>query len=188
VVLDVDRTLVIGGGGFGSSGASAEVLALDGDAGLPAGCCPPITRDVVAGAEFDARGLDVPEGGRVEAVINLLAPSSTDPPVSIRAFIYHSSGGEETVDVPLPAGCSPYGAPEEVTAPEVVAPLPSSEASSETTGPPIDEPAMATCELVFPLPQTDSANLSFLITYVGAPPINADQVSVSFRVADEDDE
>jgi hypothetical protein len=47
---------------------------------------------------------------------------------------------------------------------------------------------MVSCELVVPLGQTDSAALTVYLSYVGPPPITADQVTVSFRVADEDDE
>jgi hypothetical protein len=173
VVLDANRILVIGDYGR-SSAASAEVLALDGDDGLPAGCCPPATRDVEVSAAFDAGDLEVPEGGRVEAVINVAAqPARTDPPVSIRALIHIPPEGG-TVDVPLPSGCSPY------TAPEIFAPP-----GAVTTDP---GPTIASCELVVPLGQTDSAALTVYLSYVGPPPINADQVTVSFRVADEDDE
>jgi hypothetical protein len=169
VVLDANRILVIG-----DYAGSAEVLALDGDAGLPAGCCPPATRDVVVDAAFDAGDLEVPEGGRVEAVINVAANQSrTDPPVSIRALIHIPSEGG-MVDVPLPSGCSPY------TAPEVFAPP-----GAVTTDP---GDATVSCELVVPLGQTDSAALTVFLSYVGPPPITADQVTVSFRVADEDDE
>ena len=47
---------------------------------------------------------------------------------------------------------------------------------------------IASCELVVPLGQTDFAALTVYLSYVGPPPIDADQVTVSFRVADEDDE
>jgi hypothetical protein len=174
VVLDANRILVIGGGSGPLSSSSAEVLALDGDAGLPAGCCPPVIRDVEVSAAFDAGDLDVPEGGRVEAVITVAANQSrTDPPVSIQADIHSATEGG-TVDVPLPSGCSPYTAPDVFAPPGAVTTDPGSEAVS--------------CELVVPLGETDSAELTVFLSYVGPPPIDADQVTVSFRVADDNDD
>lgn len=90
------------------------MLALDGDAGLPAGCCPPATRDVEVYAELDLRSLEVPAGDHVEAVIHVRAQPSETRPVSIRALT-HSDW--VTVDVPVPAGCSPYVVPDVVVMP-----------------------------------------------------------------------
>jgi hypothetical protein len=169
-VLDSDRILVIGDSpdGLSSSAASAEVLALDGDAGLPAGCCPQPTRDVEVNAGFAAGDLDVPEGGRVEAVVN---GAQALHPVSIRAFIHsarHPNG--EMVDVPVPSGCSG----------EIFAP-----ATAGETDPPS---AMAPCEFVVPLGQTDFAELTLYFSYDGEPPIEAESVTVSFRLADGNDQ
>lgn len=54
-----------------------------------------------------------------------------------------------------------------------------------------DARAVTPCDLVVPLPEDDPRNLiqslEVRFTYVGQPPISEDQVTVSFRVADEDD-